>query len=175
MARALFISQNSFYDISPLYDNVEVKDIKSHLVSAQDIDIQTLLGYRLYNELQDSIIEQSLTTDQQELLELIKPCLTWFAYSTALPFLLIKSTNKSLVTKNSDNSQPVSMGDMIYLKNEAQNRAEHYATLVRDYLNHPDTISQNKFPSYQNQDSNQIEANKDSQFVNYSWFIPKNN
>jgi hypothetical protein len=175
MARALFVSQNSFYDISPLYDNVEVKDIKSHLVSAQDIEIQNLLGYKLYNELQNGIISVTLTDNQKELLELIKPCLVWYAYSTSLPFLLIKSTNKSLVTKNSDNSQPVSMSDMIYLKNEARDRAEFYATLVKDYLNNPDTISQNKFPSYQNQDPNNIEANKDSQFVNYSWFIPKNN
>ena len=164
MSKALFISESYLKDKTPFYISVDPKDYKSHIETAQDIYIMKILGYKLYNELQDAIIADTVTSDQTELLALIRPCLAWYSYYMALPFVLVKTTNKSLVVKNSDNSNAISFEDMKYLKSSSENTAQSYSEQIVNYLTNP--VNYTKFPSYTTPSNYDTRPEKGSQYFN---------
>ncbi len=172
MSKAIFLTESYIKDKTPFYNNIDVKDFKPSIITAQDIYIQRLLGYQLYKEIEDAVISDTVSADQAELLALIRPCLAWYAYYMSLPFILVKSTNKSLVTKNSDNSTAISFEDMKYLKEEAKNIAENYAEAVKDYLINP--MNYNKFPSYTTPDNYNVLPDKGNQFFSGIYLNDKN-
>lgn len=169
MANVLFIDEIYLKNNTPFYSNVDVIAFKNSMKTAQDIYIQKLLGYKLYNEIQTAVLAKinnntSLSNDVVELITLLQPVLAWYTYYMALPFVLIKTTNKSLVVKNGENSTSASLDDMKYLKNEALEIAQSYANTVVDYLNTPNNYL--KFPSYRNQDLYNTKADKGEQYFN---------
>lgn len=169
MANVLFIDEIYLKNNTPFYSNVDVVAFKNSIKTAQDIYIQKIVGYKLYNELQTAVLAKinnntSFTTPVIELLTLLQPVLAWYTYYMALPFCLIKTTNKSLVVKNGENSTSATLDDMKYLKNEALEIAQSYANTVVDYLSTPSSFT--NFPSYTNQDLYNTKADKGEQYFN---------
>ena len=172
MARALLITENYIKNVTPIESNVSVDIIRPHLIAAQDIDIQKILGYKLYNELQDSIISNQILPQQTTLINLLKPTLAWFCYSSGLPYFLLKTTNKSLSEQSSDDSKPTTLENMSDLKTDSLGKAQFYAQLTVDYLNNPDTINRGLFPSYIIPDYYNITPDKSSQMNDGTIYMP---
>jgi hypothetical protein len=134
MSHSLFISDSYIKTTCPVYDNVDAKDLVSHIVCAQDTDLQLILGSKLYKALQTAVAASATSTVQNTLLTYIQPYLAWMSYWYAMPFLHMKTTNKSMIVKGSEHSTAVTVKDMQTLRAEVRNRAEFYSTRLQEYL-----------------------------------------
>lgn len=164
MAKALFINERTLFSLTPIEANTDATIIRPHMITSQDIDLAKVIGNKLYNELQDSIVAENVSEKQNELIELIRPCLAWFIYSNALPFLLSKTTAKGVVNKTGENSNAVEENKMLFMKTDALNKAEFYAEQLKNYLRD----NQSFFPLYINDTS----ANKSTQYNSSIYLTP---
>lgn len=164
-----FISETYLKSQTAIYDSVDAKDLLPHLLRAQEMQVQPLLGTKLYLEMQNALNSGSLSPDQSALLRYIEPVVAHYTLYYAYPFCWAKFTNKGIVNKGSDHSNPVDLRAMQYLREEAKNTAEFHAQRLMDYLKDPDNRS--KYPSYW--DANKpVLPNKSNNAYSSGWYMP---
>lgn len=147
MADVLFISEGRLKKLTSVHENVEPQDLMPHVLEAQDIYIQGLLGTKYYNILKDRIVAATLTVPDTTLLDnYLAPTLANYALYQALPSLTYKIFNKSLMQPDSETAIASSLDQMKYIRQSVQDTAEFYRERTREYLR--DNISD--FPAYSN-------------------------
>lgn len=132
----LFISQDYLNKKSFIPNNVEWSLIEPLIEIAQVNDIMPLLGSDYYDELiTQSTTPTSFTGLNQTVLDTyVVPCLLHYFMVRATPFFKFRYSNKGIVEKNSDNSQPISTDDLKYLIDIHKNTAEEIAARMQKYL-----------------------------------------
>ncbi|MBS1618071.1 MAG: hypothetical protein JST76_06110 [Bacteroidetes bacterium] len=159
MATTLFISEQYIKDKTPLGTNIDVKFILPQIEFAQDSYTQNILGSKFYKHLQASYSGQTLTTNEVELVGLIKPALAYRAAEATLPFIHIQIRNSGTVNLNADNGTvQSSISDMKYLREVLKSRAEFYENQITDYL----AFNADLFPDYTNPDAEGIAPSLDT-------------
>lgn len=151
----LLISEQYIKDNSLIEGNVEAKLLTPMIILSQDKYILPLLGTTLYNDILSQVVANTVSSDYQSLLnDYIQKALLWYVQAEAVLPLSYKFTNKNVMQKNSDNSVPATMSDLLKLKDQFLNDAEYYANRCRLHLlANPDT-----FPKYRQITGNSIET-----------------
>ena len=172
----LFISETYIRENTPLNQNLDIKDIVNNIPSAQDMYIQPILGSNFYDYLLGVYSAQTLTSDEQTLVMLIKPALAYRSAEMSLPFVQYQIKNKGPQSQFGDNSNQVEMTQLSYLRNELKNRAEFYDTRLKKYL----CDNGSKFPQYTTNNNVDILPEKgasgyDSGFATYPSYGLSNN
>lgn len=130
-----FLSESELKENSVINDNVDMKLLDPIIIEAQRIHIYSLLGTGLYNELCTEIIADNVSVLNKKLLdEYVLPCLIQYVKYEAAPELLYKIMNKSIVKKNSDNSQPIDLTELNFLRDMYKDKAEFFAQRIVLYL-----------------------------------------
>ena len=131
----LFITQQYLMDNSFINDNVDYKLLKPIIVTVQDMYIHPILGTGLYNEIKTQITTPPVSALNQTLLDdYIQPAVIWRVMQDA-PFpMTFKFMNKSVVKRNSDNSDSPSTDELIQLSDKFREKAEFYTKRLIKYL-----------------------------------------
>lgn len=148
----LLISEIKLKNFTNINKNVDMDVLKAEVQIAQDIDLQTLLGTKFYNHLlsQVSSTGNTFNADEKTLVDdYIQPYLIQQAYFRAMPAIMYRAMNRSIVEGQMESAQPVSVETFKYLRNIQKQTADFYMTRLQDYL----LIGkgQNKFPDYTTQ------------------------
>lgn len=129
----LFISESKLKEMTIIHGNVDDKLITPIIIDCQDFYIEPILGTALYNQIKTQI--PTLTAANITLMDTyIIPCLVAYIKYMAVTDLSYKFTNKNVAKKNSENSQPLSSDESIYLLNELKNRAEYRGNRLAKFL-----------------------------------------
>lgn len=145
--------------------NMDANSLSSFIGVAQDIRIQSVLGYDLYNRYLNDINTYNAPqgVNYQYLMDnfIQKSLAIWTLYE-ALDSLDTKITNKGIVTKTSDNSETASDKRIEKKLNRLSNSAQFYDTRIREYImNNP-----SEFPEYFTQNGvMRIKARTDNYFA----------
>ena len=132
---ALFISQQYLKDKSLINDNTDWELLQPSIIMIQDLYLQQVLGTPLFEDLQDKITANTLSVNETTLIKkYIQKMLHWYILMEATTILKYRYTNKGVVIKSSDNSQPISESEMKVVKDEWRSVAEQYAELLTKYL-----------------------------------------
>lgn len=136
MAYARFIDTNYLFFNKILDPNIDPDIINLHIDDAQNINIQSALGYGLYHKIMDDISSTNTTTGVY--LELLTDYIQvaqsrWVLYRMP-EWINYRMTNKAVSEKNSDNSKPTDISNVIYLKNSVRNDAEFYTQRIREFI-----------------------------------------
>lgn len=124
------IKANNFAD-----ENVDDKIIRNSIVLAQNLHILPILGTGLFDQIKDQIEADTLSANNQSLLsDYIQPALEWWAMYELVDPLTYKITNKSIMKKSSENSNPISADEVGNLKNKFKNIAEERTQRLISYL-----------------------------------------
>ena len=135
MAVALFITEQFIKDNTIIDGNVDDKYITTTIADSQKIHILPLLGTALYNEINDQVVAGSVTSLNQTLLNnYIQDALKYWVLVEGMDVFQFKVTNKGIMTKSSDNSQPVAEVDVIRLMDRNRDKAEYFSQRVTNYL-----------------------------------------
>lgn len=135
---------------STVMANVEDNILTPAIFIAQDVNIQTILGTNLYDEMIGEFNDYRLHTlsggtdpittfVESRFITLvdnyIQPCVLFWTLTEVAYDLYQKNTNKGMVTQSStDNSDPVDFKIVEKRKAEWKNKAEYYSERLLKYL-----------------------------------------
>lgn len=158
----LFVSSQYVKDNTSINDNLDSDILTPFITQAQKIYIEPILGTDLYKKLQSDVSGATVAGNYKILLdEYIQNTLAVWALHDSLPFINYKLTNKSVLTKDSDNSTAVGLEEIKFLQANIRNNAEYLSQRITDYLHANPTL----FPEYfTNADIDDVRPNRTSYF-----------
>jgi len=143
----LFISEQYVKNTTLIDPNVDVRLILPSIKDCQELRIHPILGTPFYEDLKLKIATNpsGLNANEINLLDTyIAPAMAiWTMYECSTS-MLFKYRNKSVSTKTSENSNPISYQDLQYLRDEWKNKAEEREARLINYLCDNDNL----FPKY---------------------------
>jgi hypothetical protein len=145
MAQILLVSAKKIKNFTEVNFNTDETLLLSSIQVAQSIGLQTLLGTRFLNHIEQAAANNTLTTAEQTLLDdYIQPYLLWQAVYEAFPTLYARVMNKAIIVGNTEQGSAVDLKTMQYLRQLHTDRAQFYSQRMMDYIiNH-----QQDYPLY---------------------------
>lgn len=127
MAATNWITEDYIKKNSIITDAADVKILISSIDWCQDYYIKKLLGSNLWNEINDEIDDESVSANNQTLLDewILKALLQYVLYH-ATPDFLFKYMNKGILTPTADGYSAATLEQIQYLKNNILSKAEWY-------------------------------------------------
>lgn len=145
MANVAFITTKYIKDNSQILGYVSDNELKTFIQPAQDMNLERVLGSKLFKRLKDGLINSNLNSDELILLkEYIQPALMYWVIYEYILWSNYKMTNKATSKQSSENSQPSEQYEVNYLKSNMSDYAEYYSQRITDFLK--DNFS--KYPQY---------------------------
>jgi hypothetical protein len=166
MAQALFISRDDIVKFTVLNGNIDTDKFIQFIKIAQDVHIQNYLGTRLFNRLNDDIVNDDLIEPYTTLLTTyIKPMLIHWAMVEFLPYAAYTVANKGVFKHNSENSTNVDKNEIDFLIAKERDVAQSYTNRFIDYM----CFNQVSFPEYNANSNADVFPDKDANFT--GWVI----
>lgn len=130
-----FLHPNELKATAYVDENADDKILTNGISIAQDLYILPIMGTGIYEELKTQIGAGTLTVLNTTLLaSYVVPALRyWCLYELAEP-LTYKITNKAIVKKHSENSEPIEFKELTALKDKFMNIAQWYTERLKFYL-----------------------------------------
>lgn len=147
MNKVLLISEETLKTYTLVNDNVDGKYILPAIQTAQDIDLETLIGKALLNKLCSLVEDGSIVdnTDYKLLLdEYITPYLCWQVLSTIQIGLNYKFSNSGMISNDDERKSKLDYKNNQLLQEQYKHYADSYAIKMKDYL----CSNSNKYPEY---------------------------
>mgnify|MGYP003116403872 FL=1 len=162
--KALFITLKELKRKSIFDGNLDADKIIQFIEVAQDTEIQTYLGTKLYDKLQSDIIADSLTGNYQTLVnDYIKPMLIWYTQAAFIPYAAYQISNGGIYKHNSENSTAVDQSEINSLASHATETAEFYTQRFMDHMNY----NSNLYPEYVANQNDGMYPEKDVNFTGW--------
>lgn len=135
----LLVSDTMIKERTVIHGNIDPKLIYPDIKVAQDMYILPILGTGLYNKLQtiinDGTITDAANVNYKLLLDkYLVDALIYYTLAELPTTISYQFWNKGVVRKLGENTELPSMSDLIDISNKYKNRAEFYATRMRDYI-----------------------------------------
>lgn len=152
MAFAKFISTEYLFKYTILDDNIDPDLLNKFIIQAQDLNIQQVIGNTLYVKLMTDIVNTGSPSGYYLTLltDYIQRCQAEWTVYHVFPFINYRLTNKAVSEKNSDNSNPTTLENIQWLREQVRSTAEFYSTRIREFI----VNNQTQFPEYFNPDQN---------------------
>lgn len=162
--KALFITLKELKRKSIFDGNLDADKIIQFIEVAQDTEIQTYLGTKLYDKLQSDIIANSLTGNYKILVDdYIKPMLIWYTQAAFIPYAAYQISNGGIYKHNSENSTAVDQSEINSLASHATETAEFYTQRFMDHMNY----NSNLYPEYISNQNDGMYPEKDVNFTGW--------
>ena len=149
--KAALISIDKLKESSVLNENIDDQILMASLITAQDINLQSILGEKLYFKIQELIINGDINNKNnieysKLITDYIQNYLKFNVLSESIIPLTFKFKSKGVV-QNSDPQSgvtPITMKDAQILVNYYEDRSAFFAQRLIDYL----TKNHKLFPEY---------------------------
>tara|TARA_Y100001972_G_scaffold76661_1_gene93196 strand:+ start:539 stop:1051 length:513 start_codon:yes stop_codon:yes gene_type:complete len=148
MAKALFIQRKDLVRFTAANGNIDTDKLLPFIDMAQKIDIERLLGTKLYEKISADIAAnpQTLTGNYLTLVsEYIKPTLIHYAMMYALPYLSVTIGNGGVYRNNPENATALTGEEIDKMVEKERDAAQYYSTRMIDFLNFN---ASSMFPEY---------------------------
>ena len=160
--KVLFLSVDYLRDNTVINGDVDSELLEPFIMLAQNVHIETVVGSKLYNSIIADIEADTLTGVDKDLVDnYLQPALVQWSLYEALPFINYKLTNKSIATKNSDNSDPVQLDELHYLRTNVRDVAEYMSERATKFLKNNTDL----YPLFlENYECDEIKPNKSNYY-----------
>jgi len=143
--RAYIVDSSYIKTNYPQYidENVDDNLLNASIMIAQDVKLQELIGYTMYQFIMSNLITDptggGFSNQYLYILEnYIQQSLSLWSLYEAFPTIWVRITNKSIVTKKGDDSESVNLQTFSLLRGEIKNNAMFFATRIIEYItNYP--------------------------------------
>jgi len=129
--------------------NTDPDLINPNIIIAQDTELQQILGYQLYTYIMDLVSTGNINDPTKSWYKLllnnfIQPALAHWAVWFSLPDIQYRLTNKSILSKTTDNATTTGLDELVYLRNNVKHYADFYNQRIREQIiNNP-----SEYPEY---------------------------
>ena len=145
--QALFISEEKLRAATAIHASVSPTDLMPSIIQAQDLVLHEFLGSTFYRQLQNQIVNNTVTTANRTILDdYIGPFLVNQAMVYALPQLTFKVYQKSVLKPGSESSTNIGLDELKFLIEQAKDVATNYLKQLQLYLKNNIHL----YPAYEN-------------------------
>jgi hypothetical protein len=153
----LLITEDYLKKYTAITDAVDPNIIRPAIYLAQDKQITNYLGTDLMNRIKSDVSAGTLSGDYETLLnDYVLKSLLWWTMVELYPSLLYKHDNGNLVSRQSEDTTPVTKGEMESLKEAARDNARYYTNRLVQFLCYNSTL----FPEYTSNTNNDISPDR---------------
>ena len=163
MATTLFINRTDLIRNSIMDGNVDTDKFIQFIKIAQEIDVQQIMGTKMYDGLTAAIpnIDQPANARWKTVLDdYIAPMLIWYAQSNYMPFAAYQIKNGGVFKHTSENAQSVDKNEIDFLVEKARTNAEWYSRRFIDFM----SFNQTTYPEYTSNINDDIYPSNDATF-----------
>lgn len=128
------ITESWLKEYTPFGEWCDVRLIVPFIKVAEDVDIRSLIGKEQYDRLIEGIDNNDLTTNENTLLDLLKPADAYAALAHAMPFLGIQIRGSGVVKTANPNIENATKGEVEMLEERMRSIYNYYAQRVINYL-----------------------------------------
>ncbi len=175
----LLINEDLFRANSPIKDDTIITKFIPYISIAQKMYIERILGKPLTDELKDQINSASqegatgdeITPENQALILMLAPALSFYAVYQGIPFHWAAIVNKGVTLRESENSKSLDIKDISQLRRWLKDDAEEFGRDLINYLRG----CRNKYPLWKPGRGCGCEENEGSEQSPFDTgvFIPK--
>lgn len=134
MVNVIFIDDNYLYQNFPLPKRMERAALLSIIQLEQFTSLQDMLGTCLYEHMETGVLDQTLTTEEQELFKLMKYILAMYSAKASITMLRTQTAN----TKNEESVQNQFILDT--LVENIDSKLGYIGQRIVDYVNKNDDL-----------------------------------
>lgn len=136
MTTTFIISETKLRDFTDLNNNVDSLFLKNAVRIGQDIEIQRILGTKLYKRILSDIDASTLTGNYATLVnDYVVDALLFWAYYYALEDIYVRPRNNGVLrATGGENSESVDLNLFNVKRQSAKNKAEWYSEKLSEYL-----------------------------------------
>jgi hypothetical protein len=156
-----FVTENYLKQKTPITQNVSATDVMPFIEPSASGWMQSILGTYFFNHLLTAYNAQTLTSDEEILVEKIKPAVAWRATVDCVLGLTYQLKNKGLQKQNGDNSESVEQSETTFVMRHYEQKAEFFEMITRKYLKSNKDLFP-EFTSQLNRDSELAPQNDDN-------------
>ena len=163
MATVLFINRTDLIRNSIMDGNVDTDKFIQFIKIAQEIDVQQIMGTKMYDGLSTAIPNIDLAANARwktVLDDYIVPMLIWYAQSNYMPFAAYQIKNGGVFKHTSENAQTVDKNEIDFLVEKARTNAEWYSRRFIDFM----SFNQTTYPEYTSNINDDIYPSNDATF-----------
>jgi len=164
MATVLFINRTDLVRNSIIDGNVDTDKFIQFIKIAQQIDIQQIIGTKMYDGLTDAIVDgidfPGNARWKTILDDYIVSMLIWYAQSNYIPFAAYQIKNGGVYKHTSESAQTVDKNEVDFLVEKARTNAEWYSRRFIDFMN----FNQATYPEYTNNKNDDIYPSYEATF-----------
>lgn len=132
---SVIVTVNDLKKFSSIGENVDPELLFPHLLIAQQLYLQPVLGDALYSDIISRFDNNWLTGDTQTLYEeYLIPALAFSSWYSAYPFLAYKTQRTGIVTTTADVNTPLTPDEMNLYSSRVSNFKDFYLKRLEDYL-----------------------------------------
>lgn len=166
MAQALFVTRDDIVKYTALNGNIDTDKFIQWVKVAQDIHIQNYLGTKLFNKINDGIVNNNLVNPYLMLLNVyIKPMVIHWSMVEYMPFAAYTIANKGVYKHGSENSTNVEKSEVDFLVEKERSIAQNYTRRFIDYM----SFNQSSFPEYNTNSNADVYPDKQADFG--GWYL----
>lgn len=163
MATTLFINRTDLIRNSIMDGNVDTDKFIQFIKIAQEIDVQQIMGTKMYDGLTTAIPNIDLPANARwktVLDDFIAPMLIWYAQSNYMPFAAYQIKNGGVFKHTSENAQSVDKNEIDFLVEKARTNAEWYSRRFIDFM----SFNQTTYPEYTSNVNDDLYPSNDATF-----------
>jgi len=128
MTDTLFISENKLKSFTDLNQSVDADLLKNAVREAQDINIQRMLGYELYQAMITRVKNDTVTGNYETLMRYVQDALLYWSYYEALESIWLRPRNNGLlIPQGGDQAAAVDNATYDKKRTSVKNKAEWYS------------------------------------------------
>jgi len=129
-----FVTENYLKTNTALTKNIQASDIAPFVKTSSDMRVQTILGTYFYDYLLTAFNTEALTTDEEALVNKIKPFIAWLSAEQASISLSFQVKNKGVQVQQGEFSSNASLNEVQFLAEFFSSKAKFYEERLVKYL-----------------------------------------
>lgn len=131
----LLTNENLIKSVTNIFDNMSGTYLLPSIKTAQDLDLEDVLGTVLMEELQREVYENEFKEDYKILLdEYVQPFLTYASIVRLIPIVAYKITNAGIVKTDDEKMTGLAPNEVDKVRTEYQRIADSYKSKLGRYL-----------------------------------------
>lgn len=163
---ALLVSRDDIVKFTAVNGNTDTDKFIQFVKIAQDTHIQNYLGTKLFEKINDGIVNNNLVNPYLSLLNtFIKPMVIHWAMVEYLPFSAYQIANKGVYKHSAENAEVVDKSEVDFLIEKQRSIAEHYTRRFIDYI----CFNSSTYPEYNANKNDDMYPDTKADFA--GWYI----
>jgi len=162
----LLVTNDDIFKYTSLNGNTDVDKISPFIKVAQDIEVQEVLGTKLYDKILTDVRASTITGDYETLLlQYVQPMLIHYAMADFLQFHGYEISNAGILRNSPEDTQLPDKAEISTLVKRERDIAETYRHRLISYLTYYPSL----FPEYTaNQNDGQYPSTNPNNYVSWN-------